>query len=46
MIRKRSVGATSALRAVVVWADGARRVDIRAKLACNDSFVTRWTYAF
>ena len=28
------------------WADGERRVDIRAKLACNDAFVTRRTKAF
>ena len=31
---------------MLLWADGERRVDIRAKLACNDAFVTRWTQDF
>jgi hypothetical protein len=45
VIRKRSGSAALARRArcVLLWADGERRVDIRAKLACNDAFVTRWT---
>jgi hypothetical protein len=30
----------------LLWSDGQRRVDIRAKLACNDAFVSRWTAAF
>ena len=48
VIRKRSGSAALARRArcVLLWADGERRVDIRAKLACNDAFVTRWTKAF
>jgi transposase len=48
VIRKRSGSAALARRArcVLLWADGERRVDIRAKLACNDAFVTRWTRAF
>lgn len=33
-------------RCVVLSSDGERRVDIRAKLACNDGFVTRWTGAY
>ena len=48
MIRKRHGSAALARRArcVLLWADGERRVDIRAKLACNDAFVSRWTKAF
>lgn len=48
VIRKHSGGAALARRArcVLLWADGERRVDIRAKLACNDAFVSRWTHAF
>ena len=40
---KRSGSAALARRArcVMLWADGERRLDIRAKLACNDAFVTR-----
>jgi transposase len=33
-------------RCVLLWAAGERRVDVRAKLACNDAFVTRWTSAY
>jgi type VI secretion system protein ImpL len=33
-------------RCVLLWADGARRVDIRSKLACNDAFVLRSTSAY
>ena len=45
VIRKRSGSAALARRArcVLLWADCERRVDIRAKLACNDAFITRWT---
>lgn len=48
VIRKRSGSAALARRArcVLLWADGARRVDIRNKLGCNDGFLTRWTKAF
>ncbi len=48
VIRKRSGSAALARRArcVLLWADGERRVDIRAKLACIDAFVARWTKAF
>jgi transposase len=48
MLRKHSADASQARRArcVLLWADGQRRVDIRAKLACNDAFVTRWTRAY
>ena len=48
VIRKRSGSAALARRArcVLLWADCERRVDIRAKLACNDAFITRWTQAF
>lgn len=47
-LRRRSGSAALARRArcVLLWAGGERRVDIRAKLACNDTFVTRWTKAF
>ncbi len=31
---------------MLLWADCERRVDIRAKLSCNDAFITRWTQAF
>lgn len=41
---QRGTGAASGC--VLLWADGERRVDIRAKLACNDAFVMRWTKAF
>ena len=33
-------------RCILLWAAGERRVDIRDKLACNDSFITRWTRAY
>ena len=33
-------------RCVVLWSEGERRVDIRNKLACNDTFVSKWTAAF
>src|SRR6266705_7055256 len=48
VMRKRHGNAALARRArcVLLWADGERRVDIRAKLACNDAFVTRWTKEF
>ena len=48
MLRKHSADASQARRArcVLLWADGQRRVDIRAKLACNDALVTRWTRAY
>jgi transposase len=48
VIRKRSGSAALARRArcVLLWADCERRVDIRAKLSCNDAFITRWTQAF
>ncbi|MEM5461958.1 IS630 family transposase [Paraburkholderia phytofirmans] len=47
-MRKRHGNAAVARRArcVLLWADGERRVDIRFKLACNDSFVSRWTWAY
>lgn len=48
VMRKRHGSAALARRArcVLLWADGERRVDIRAKLACNDAFVSRWIVAF
>jgi transposase len=48
VMRKRHGSAALARRArcVLLWADGERRVDVRAKLACNDAFVTRWTTAY
>lgn len=47
VVRKHSASAAQARRArcVLLWADGERRMDIRAKLACNDAFITRWTAA-
>jgi len=46
--RKHSGSATLARRAhcALLWVDGERRVDIHAKLACNDAFVTRWNKVF
>lgn len=48
VIRKRGGSAALARRArcVLLRAEGEPRVDIRAKLAWNDAFVTRWTKAF
>jgi len=48
VMRKRNGNAALARRArcALLWADGERRVDIRAKLACNDEFVSRWTSAY
>lgn len=48
VMRKRHGNAALVRRArcVVLWSDAERRVDIRAKLACNDGFVTRWTSAY
>lgn len=48
VMRKRHGSAALVRRArcVVLWSEGERRVDIRAKLACNDGFVTRWTSAY
>jgi len=48
VMRKRHGNAALGRRArcVLLWASGERRVDIRAKLACNDAFVSRWTQAY
>jgi transposase len=48
VMRKRhgSAAVMRRARCVLLWADGERRVDIRAKLGCNDAFVTRWAGAF
>ena len=48
VMRKQTGNAALARRARCVWlcATGARRVDIRQALGCDDGFISRWTRAY
>lgn len=48
VMRKQTGNAALARRARCVWlcATGARRVDIRHALGCDDGFISRWTRAY